>query len=319
MDGQTKETKKNNRMSYKKLRVQVPVLLIIAGIIFGLVWWRYWANFAYTEDAQIDADLILISSPLPAYIDQLYVDEGDPVKIGMPLVRVTLSNIITDKDLKSARSEANIQYVNAEKELKVLKSQMIDAQKNSQRIEAIYKKGGINAQSVLDAKTRYEVLREQYESQQITAGLQKDILDATYNRLSGIILKSPINGVVSERSANIGQNMGPGDPIFGLVDLDKVWIVANFKETHVGKIKAGQKVAISVDTYPGVNFKGTVLHVENATVGAYSVIPSENPSGTFIKIVQRIPVKIAVDTEGYVLRPGMSVEVKVRIRKFSWL
>lgn len=310
---------KSKKKAWAQPRVYIPALFIFAGIIFGLTWWRYWANFVYTEDAQVNAHLIIISSPLPAYIRQLNVDEGDPVSKNETLAVVTLSNIITVKDLKSARAEAEIQYQKALNEVNILKSQLYDAQKNKERLERIYKHGGTSEQNLLDARTRYEVLKSQYESAQITLGLARNIIDATYNRLEGIELKSPINGRVFQRYANIGQNMSPGEPIFGLVDLNDVWIEANVKETHVGPVKPGQKVDIDVDAYPGVKFTGTVLHVESGTVGAYSVIPAENPSGTFIKIVQRVPVKIAIDTQGYTLRPGMSVEVKIHIRKFRWL
>ncbi len=312
-------TGKSKKKLLRQPRVFIPLILIILGLIFGLVWWRYWANFVYTEDAQVDAHLIILSSPLPAYISQLNVDEGNTVVKQQPLAVVTLSSIITDKDLKSARAEAHIQYQRAQNAVDVLNAQLLDDRKNMERLERIYKKGGTSEQNLLDAKTRYEVTKAQYESAQITLGLASNILDATYNRLEGIVLKSPINGRVSQRYANLGQNMSPGEPIFGLVDLNDVWIEANIKETHVGSVRPGQRVDIDVDTYPGVPFTGTVLHVESATVGAYSVIPSENPSGTFIKIVQRVPIKIAVDTRGYTLRPGMSVEVKIHARKFSWL
>lgn len=310
---------KSKKKMLSQPRVYVPGFLIIVGIIFGLFWWRYWANFAYTEDAQVDAHLIIISSPLPAYISQLNADEGDSVGKDQPLAVVTLSGIITDKDLKSARAEASIQYEKAKTAVGTLNAQLTDDQKNRERLERIYRKGGTSEQNLLDAKTRYEVTKTQYESAQVTLALAKNILDATYNRLEGIVLKSPISGTVAQRYANRGQNMSPGEPVFGLVDLNDVWIEANIKETHVGPVKPGQKVDINVDTYPGITFTGTVLHIQAETIGAYSVIPSENPSGTFIKIVQRVPVKIAVDTQGYILRPGMSVEVKIHIRKFSWL
>lgn len=312
-------TGKTKKKPLSQPRVYVPLILIILGLIFGLVWWRYWANFAYTEDAQVDAHLIIVSSPLPASVTQLYVDEGDTVVKGQPLALMTLSNIITDKDLKSARAQAHIQYQQAQNNVNVLTAQLVDDKRNMERLERVYKKGGTSEQNLLDAKTRYEVTKARHDTAEITLALAANILDATYNRLEGIVLKSPISGRVSQRYANLGQNMAPGEPIFGLVDLHDVWIEANIKETHLGPVKPGQKVDIDVDTYPGVAFTGTVLHVESATIGAYSVIPSENPSGTFIKIVQRIPVKIAIDTQGYTLRPGMSVEVKIHIRKFSWL
>ncbi|MCL4557861.1 MAG: HlyD family secretion protein [Deltaproteobacteria bacterium] len=311
-------TGKGKKRPLGQPRVFVPLILIVLGLIFGLVWWRYWANFVYTEDAQVSAHLVIVSSPLPAYISQLSVDEGDDVVKTQPLATVILSNIITDKDLKSAHASANIQYEHAKSAVDVLAAQLLDAKKNEQRLDHVYRKGGTSEQSLLDAKTRYEVLKAQYGAAQITLGFSKSILDATRSRLAGIVLKSPINGRVSQRYANLGQNMSPGEPIFGLVDLNDVWIEANIKETHLGPVRPGQRVDIYVDTYPGVQFTGTVLHVESATIGAYSVIPSENPSGTFIKIVQRVPVKIAVDTMGYTLRPGMSVEVKIHVRKFSW-
>ncbi len=310
---------KKKKPLLKQLRILIPSILILAGIIFGLIWWRYWANFVYTEDAHIKTHLILISSPLPAYISQLYADEGDIIKKKEPLAVVTLSDIITGNDLKSARAQAYIRYERAKNAVAVLNAQLTDARKNEERLKHIYAKGGASEQNLLDVKTRYEIIRARYESAQVTVGLAKNILDATYNRLEGIVLRSPINGRVSRRYANIGQNMAPGEPILGLVDLNNVWMEANVKETRIGSVKPGQTADIYIDAYPGVKFIGTVIHIESATVSAYSVIPAENPSGTFIKIVQRIPVKVAIDTKGYTLRPGMSAEVKIHIRKFEWL
>ena len=129
---------------------------------------------------------------------------------------------------------------------------------------------------------------------------------------------APVSGVVGQRSVQPGQNVSPGQQLMTIVPLDSqnIWVTANFKETQLKHMRSGQPAKISVDTY-GRTYDGHILNIAAATGALYSLLPPENATGNYVKVVQRIPVKIVFDKgqdPQHLLRPGMSVEPNVRIR-----
>ncbi len=131
-------------------------------------------------------------------------------------------------------------------------------------------------------------------------------------------IKAPIDGTVSGKRVEKGMMVQPGTPLFVIVP-NEVWVVANFKETQLEKMKKGQPVDIKIDTYPKKIFKGEVESIQRSSGAKSSLFPPENAVGSFVKIVQRIPVKIVftekIDPEEYAIIPGMSVVPKVKIRE----
>jgi membrane fusion protein, multidrug efflux system len=143
---------------------------------------------------------------------------------------------------------------------------------------------------------------------------QADLAVAELN-LEHTIVRSPIDGVVSKRSVEVGQIVQPGQPLLALVPLHEVWVLANFKETQLTRIRPGQKAEIRVDTFPGTVFPGTVESISAGTGSRFSLLPPENATGNWVKVVQRVPVKILLDGKSAGnLRAGMSAYVTVRTR-----
>jgi len=142
-------------------------------------------------------------------------------------------------------------------------------------------------------------------------------LDLVKQTLGYTKIYSPIDGYVGEKSVEVGQTVSPGVPLLTIIP-DDVFITANFKETQVGVMKPGQEVDISVDAYKGVKFTGTVASINPASQGTYALVPPQNSTGNFVKVTQRIPVKIvfdkSYDASKYPMRPGMSVEASVKVR-----
>ena len=127
---------------------------------------------------------------------------------------------------------------------------------------------------------------------------------------------SPVSGFVTNRTVEAGQNVQPGQELMRIINLDDIWVTANFKETQLRKMRLGQTVTISVDT-TGKDYKGHLQSIAGASGAITSLLPPENATGNYVKVVQRIPVKITFDpgeTKEHALRPGMSVEPKVWIR-----
>lgn len=142
-------------------------------------------------------------------------------------------------------------------------------------------------------------------------------LDYTRQQLDYTMLRAPVTGIVAKKNVEIGQVLQTGRPVLAIVPLHYVWIEANFKETQLQHMQPGQKATLHVDTYPKTGFTGTVASVSPGTGSVFSLLPPENATGNFVKVVQRVPVKIILDADTdpqHVLRPGMSVVATVTVR-----
>jgi membrane fusion protein (multidrug efflux system) len=130
-------------------------------------------------------------------------------------------------------------------------------------------------------------------------------------------IRAPVDGVVSKKTVELGQLIQPGQPLLALVPLHGVWVVANFKETQVARLRPGQRATINIDTFPDRTFAGTIESISAGTGSRFSLLPPENATGNWVKVVQRVPVKIALDgykANPHILRPGMSATVTIDIQ-----
>ncbi|MGA2103340.1 MAG: HlyD family secretion protein, partial [Candidatus Sulfotelmatobacter sp.] len=146
---------------------------------------------------------------------------------------------------------------------------------------------------------------------------KKADLDQAQLNLQYTKIVAPVNGIVSNRTVEVGQNVAPGQELMKIINLDDIWITANFKETQLRNMKVGQHVTIDVDAN-GRDYKGKVESIAGASGARFSLLPPENATGNYVKVVQRIPVKIVLDpgeNSDHQLRPGMSVTPKVGIRE----
>ena len=131
------------------------------------------------------------------------------------------------------------------------------------------------------------------------------------------MINAPASGFVTRKNVSVGQVIAPGQPLMAIVPLDDLWIVANYKETDLTDVRPGQEVTFEVDTYPGAEFKGEVDSIMAGTGAVFSLLPPENATGNYVKVVQRIPVKIKIvdmDTKKYPLRIGMSVVPTILVK-----
>jgi membrane fusion protein, multidrug efflux system len=208
---------------------------------------------------------------------------------------------------------------------------------------ALYQEGAVSKETLDTCQSKYdsalmslEVARANVSSAQdsVTAAVaQLDSLEnsgsstyeaqtkqtkATYDNaqlsLAKTIIKTPINGIVVKVAAIVGQNVSQGTSLFTIVNPEHIWITANIEERKVGRINVGDEVNITVDAYPNIVFKGHVEEIGGATQSSFSILPTENTSGNFTKVAQRLPVKISVDQQDGKLKPGMSVNVTIKIK-----
>ncbi len=139
------------------------------------------------------------------------------------------------------------------------------------------------------------------------------------DQLSYTKIYAPISGYIGQKSVDLGQQVAPGTPLLTIVPLSAIYITANFKETQMGNIRAGDQADISVDAYPGVRFHGKVGTISPASQNTFALVPAQNATGNFVKVTQRIPVRIYVDSaskplDQVPLRPGMSVIASVKVK-----
>jgi membrane fusion protein (multidrug efflux system) len=190
----------------------------------------------------------------------------------------------------------------AQQQIKAAQSRLVQAQ--------------ANARVARTGPQQVSAMRSRAQSAEALVEQKKAELDAAQLNLQYTLVVAPVDGVVTNRTVEAGQNVQPGQELMRIINLDDIWVTANFKETQLRKMHAGQAVTISVDT-TGKDYKGHVQSISGASGAITSLLPPENATGNFVKVVQRIPVKITFDageTKEHVLRPGMSVEPKVWIR-----
>lgn len=300
---------------FRKKRVIIPILVVLTAIaVGGYYWYMNMQDFVSTDDAYVDANNVAISTKMLGRIIYLGTDEGDTVKAGQVLVR------LDDRDLRAEEASANAGLRLAEQSVPLAQVQVNRAQDDFDRAEVQYKGGIITKEQYQHAQQALQAARAELviaESKVPAARAQLGVVEA---QLLNTVVTSPINGVVAKRWVLTGDVVQPGQPVFTIYDLGDVWITANLEETKLGHIHLGDPVQINVDTYPGVNFSGRVFEIGSYTASEFSLIPPDNASGNFTKVTQRVPIKISIDDPttpgGYkpVLRPGMSVEVSVRVK-----
>jgi len=193
---------------------------------------------------------------------------------------------------------------------------VIAAQEGITQAEAKLSQAQANLRNAGTGPRQVRVTEARANSAQSTAAKNKAELEQARLNLQYTKITSPIHGIVGHRTAEVGQYVQPGQALLSLVDIDNIWITANFKETQLQHMKRGQPVEVSVDAFHR-SYKGKVLDIGGASGARFSLFPPENATGNYVKVVQRIPVRIMLDpgqNNDHLLRPGMSVEPKVKVR-----
>jgi membrane fusion protein (multidrug efflux system) len=243
-----------------------------------------------------------------------------------------------DAQLQSIAKKTDTQALRisqAKSDLSVMDAEDTQMERNLQRSDSLSKKGYVSRQQYETAETQVAVAKGKRESAELQLRIaQSELgsLDADRSRLMAerekaeadrailaeefgdTVIRAPISGVVGNRAVQKGEFVAPGKFLLAVVDLDGAWVEANFKETQLHRMKVGQRVTVSLDAYPGQVLIGTIASLSPATGAQFSLIPAENASGNFNKVVQRVPVRIAIARDParpLTLRPGMSSVVSV--------
>lgn len=337
----------------KKPNKILPIILgtiLVAGIIFGIKEYIYYSKHIDTDDAQIDADISPVVARVGGYVDSIFFEENGHVDKGQVLVKLDdhdyklkVEQALAAQETASAgigvgqsqiiataanSSSARAQVASAAAKLE-------KANKDYARYANLVKDGSVTQQQFDQAKSdkevaeaAYRAAEDQYKASLEQVGTSRNQLKVTHVgvsqreadvdfarlQLSYATIKAPSSGIASKKNIQIGQLVQAGQTLFSIVNDNSIFITANFKETQLTNMKNGQKVEIEVDAYPDLKLKGEVYNFAPATGAKFSLLPPDNATGNYVKVVQRIPVKIKIDADKETmakLRPGMSVNVSV--------
>jgi membrane fusion protein (multidrug efflux system) len=333
------EKKENSNNGKKKKIVAAFVILLIAGIITLFFYLDYKATHITTDDAFVDGRIYAVAPKIPGTVKAVHVEDNQMVKKGDMLVEIApedydarlneaMSSVNAEKS-KLAEYQAKVKTARAQLELQ--DANMRQAEIDIRRAELLYGKGAISKERYEKTKTGYDVTlaevkasREQMRQTESSVASQASSVTAKEARLKTeqlnvgyTMIYAPADGRITKKNVEKGNQVQPGQPLMAVVPLDDVWVVANYKETQLKKVRPGQKVKIKVDTYSGETFTGKVDSIMAGTGSAFSLFPPENATGNYVKVVQRVPVKIVLDRKDMagILRVGMSVVPTVLVEK----
>lgn len=332
----------------------IPVVVIL--LIGGFLYWRHTSGHVSTDDAFIEAHVSPISSRVGGTVTKVLVKDNQWVNAGDILVTLDLSDYQVKVDQAKAALEAAQSKVKEEESNTLINQKAVgvahanitadeaDLQKTSSdliRYRTLLKKEEVSKQqydaiyaNTIAARAKVEAdmkRREQAEHQvelshaklssniASTKQAQANLHEAEL-QLSYTVITAPVSGRVTNKNVEMGQVVQPGQPIMALVGRNP-WVVANFKEKQIADMRPGQKATIEVDAYPGHKFYGHVDSIQSGSGAAFSLLPPENATGNYVKVTQRVPVKIVFDglqedhiQSKYILGPGMSVVPTVIIK-----
>lgn len=336
----------------KRLPLIAGVLVLIIVVVGALFWWQGKQRWEATDNAFVQADTTLVSSQIDGYVLDVLVKDNQSVQAGEVLVRLddadararlqqaeaNLAALMAAVDtvdaraaqeqamiasraagVTQARAQANLANAEVVRYGKLAEQGWVSQQRiQTQRAQAETAGASVaEAQAALVAEQRTAGVLNSSRSQSVAAVKQAQAgVDQARIALERTIIRAPVAGVIGARGVRAGQYVRPGGQLLSLVPVGETYVVANFKETQLGRLRQGQRVEITADAFPGQRLTGRIESFAPATGSEFAMIPIENATGNFTKITQRIPVRIVVDrTEASAgLRPGLSVEVKVDLK-----
>jgi membrane fusion protein (multidrug efflux system) len=333
-------------------RLRKPLLMLGPLVVLAVAGYVYLTGGRYvdTENAYIRARKVAVSAQISGPIVAVNVKENQAVKKGEPLFSIDPEPFrvaVQRAEAQMVKSQHELlalkaSYRQKQEQLRVAHANLVYARSEFDRQTNLVKKKIISASKYDEAKRNYDVAQRNYDAlrfevTQILASLAGDpnlprdrfpaYLSAKAEwekaalELRYTLVRAPFDGYAS-KVPEPGEYVRAGTPVMSVVDGTGMWIEANFRETDLTHVRPGQKVTISVDTYPGHNWTGHVASISRASVSEFSVLPAQNASGNWVKVVQRIPVRIAIDHKASdpPLRAGMStaVEIDTQHRRFNF-
>jgi membrane fusion protein (multidrug efflux system) len=325
----------------------LAIVLIVAGVTPAIRLYRHFTTHVSTDDAYIDGTVALVSSRVSGTVIDVYVQDNWSVKEGQLLLRLDPR----DFEVRVAQAEAQLERArqtvdetysgidSATAGVHLAESQLGQAQIDYDRAKTLKEQGVASLSSYDQAQTALKIaianrslashqLEQAHAAlgpevgrdhtrynrpivMQAEAALRAAKLDLTYTQIH-----APFDGIITHKSVHVGHRIQVGEPLMAIVPARRLYVTANFKETQLTNVRVGQNAEIEADIYPGFIYRGHIDSISMGTGAAFSLLPPENATGNWVKVVQRVPVKIVFDQpvpEDKPLRLGLSVEVSINV------
>ena len=327
--------------------IGLGIVVVLCAIGYGAYWFLDARFYDATDDAYVNGDVVQVTSEVPGTVIGLHVDDTQRVEVGQPVLE------LDPADAKIAEANAEADLARAVRQVRGLFAQgqelraQIEQREQAARTagEDLKRRGGLVADGAISAEELSHA-RDAVTSTRANVAAARQQLSQTVAQIDGTTiadhpqvqaaaaavrnaalalhrteLTSPVTGVVAKRSVQIGQRVAAGTPLLAVVPLDDVWIDANFKEGQLERMRVGQPVTVHTDLYRGnVTFHGHIAGIAAGSGNAFALLPPQNASGNWIKIVQRLPVRILLDPaeiKAHPLRVGLSATVRVDLHDGS--
>ena len=338
----------------KLIILGILIILLVAACIYATPKILYLFSHESTDDAFVEGTIVPVSSEVRGKVAKVFVENNQKVHAGEPLLVIEgedYLNLVKEKDEALSEAKAEEMKIRADMEVKrseqkqmradlaaveaaaklsakendryaVLRGESLVSQSQYDQVETRWMVDKAKADAAAAAVARIEAemgsLLAQGKTQLYRINRTEVALDRARLDLRRTTIKSPITGRIAKKNVDPGKYVQPGQTLLAVVDENDIWIVANFKETQLKRIKTGQPVDIQVDAYPGVLFKGRVDSFQPGSGAVFSLLPPENATGSFVKVVQRVAVKIVLinaPDPAYQLWPGLSLTPYVAIKR----
>ena len=294
-----KPSSKMDNAKSKASNARKPILYIVAAVLVVFTIRFFYMNYIYveTDNAYVQGTSTLLSSRVAGIIVKSNVVENQKVKMGDVLVE------IKPEDFKNALAQS-------QSDMKALEAQVLGAKRSYDRATDLYTQGAISKERLDEIEAQYRSLDNKWKATK--AQYAQAELNLDYTRIL-----APADGKIGRKSFEVGMLAAAGQPLFGFVAGKERWVDANFKETDLVGVAEGKPAFVSVDAVPGKEFTGVVESISPATGATFSLLPPDNATGNFTKVVQRVPVRIKLsgltDQDVDRLQVGLSAEVKIKV------
>ncbi len=338
---------------HKVLWLVLPAMLVGIGAYGGWQWWTLWRFVEATDDAYIQSDITVISPKIEGYIKEVRVQDNEEVKAGQVLFVIddrdfaaklaqaegavasgeaTVGTIATRLRWQQAmidqaaagQQSAEIDAERTQLDLKRYAALTASDYASRQRYETAEAEARKAEAALLKARAglaaeqgQLAVMQSQKREEEARLQQVRAVSRLAANDLDNTVIRAPLAGVAGNRAGQTGQYVKPGTQLLALVPLPRVHVTANFKETQLTRMRPGQIAEVSVDAYPNEKLQGRIESFAPASGAQFSLLPPDNATGNFTKIVQRVPVRISLPADGPLarhLRPGLSVTVSIDTR-----
>ena len=304
-------------------------VILLGLVIFGVRKWWFGRSHVSTDNAQVDGHIVPVLPKVGGYVVEVRVDENRAVKAGDTLV------VLDDRDFRArlAQTEADLAALlatvssrtrvgQAEAAVAQAQANALKARADLARIEPLAAQNIVSQQQLDAARAAAAAAEAQLAAAQAMlvgadarVAASRAARDQAALQLSYTRIITPSAGIVSKKAVELGQLVQAGQPLMTVVPLEDVWVTANLKETETADVTPGDSADITVDAYKGMHVRGHVESLSPATGAKFSLLPPDNATGNFTKVVQRIPVRIHLDSPMdpvHPLRPGMSVVATIK-------